>query len=118
MTPPTLHPLSALCERLHLTEQTMRRFLRSIGFEAVQGGQGPLFTDEYIVVIEGSTQMPLSLIARKGSEMTGTSAAEPEALLSSDNYGHCKQEIAEAIRIKTEARLLEEIGPRTFEEPR
>ena len=84
MTRPTLHPLPELCATLRLTEQTLRRFLRSIGFQAIQGGDTLLFTDEDITVIIEARRKCRLRSSRHEPETTPTtgSAAPSEASIS------------------------------------
>jgi hypothetical protein len=84
MTRPTLHPLPELCATLHLTEQTMRRFLRSIGFQAIQGGDTLLFTDEDITVIIEARRKCRLRSSRRDQETTLLTgyAAPSEASIS------------------------------------
>jgi hypothetical protein len=84
MTRPTLHPLPELCATLHLTEQTLRRFLRSIGFQAIQGGDTLLFTDEDITVIIEARRKCRLRSSRRDQETTPLTgyAAPSEASIS------------------------------------
>src|SRR6516162_3902527 len=75
--------LDDVCKRLQLRPLTLKRFLKSIGFRAIQGGKGPLFTEaDYLEIREArrKCRSRSSIPAPAKPPITGSAARSRSAI--------------------------------------
>jgi len=102
-----------VAQRLHLSELTLRRFLRKIDFQSIQGGDTLLFTAaDYIAIREARRKLTL-VPPRKGYShnyrIRGKVTAGDKSRDINETTGLADRERAEAYRVRRESQILDEL---------